>query len=211
MLTRLDSKHWLASIIWTTILTRPVACTASETAQPQRGRRSLAGDTLWPTEEMWSSFNASIGGKLIRAVPIAAVCHRATYEKQKCDTLRDSWFFPETHLSSASLPMLYPGTNDSCNPFSKPDAACTEGTYVAYAVNATCEVDFHKTIKFVKDNNVRLVIRNTGHDYLGKSTGAHALALCILRPSKPHSSAPLKTRMSLIRTTLAVLSRVTSY
>ncbi|KKY39953.1 putative fad-dependent isoamyl alcohol [Diaporthe ampelina] len=32
-------------------------------------------------------------------------------------------------------------------------------------------------IKFAKDNNIRLVIKNTGHDFAGKSTGAGSLSL----------------------------------
>ncbi|KAL9105197.1 MAG: hypothetical protein Q9187_008770, partial [Circinaria calcarea] len=37
--------------------------------------------------------------------------------------------------------------------------------------------DYQKAIKFAQNNNIRLVIRNTGHDYIGKSTGAGALGI----------------------------------
>lgn len=33
------------------------------------------------------------------------------------------------------------------------------------------------TIAFAKENNIRFVIRNTGHDYLGRSTGAGSLSV----------------------------------
>lgn len=73
--------------------------------------------------------------------------------------------------------MAYVFSNDSCNPFLGPETPCTIGYHVAYAVNATSAKDFQTAIRFAKDNNIRLVIRNTGHDYLGKSTGAHALGI----------------------------------
>ncbi|KAF7956665.1 hypothetical protein EAE96_003999 [Botrytis aclada] len=65
----------------------------------------------------------------------------------------------------------------SCDPFTPRDAQCTIGTYVPFAVNASCVADHQATLAFATENNIRLVIRNTGHDYMGKSTGAGALAL----------------------------------
>jgi hypothetical protein len=73
--------------------------------------------------------------------------------------------------------MAYPFTDNSCNPWLQPNTTCTLGGQVVYSVNATGVDDVQKTIRFASRNNIRLVIRNTGHDYLGKSTGAHALAI----------------------------------
>ncbi|KAL1869590.1 hypothetical protein Daus18300_005444 [Diaporthe australafricana] len=67
--------------------------------------------------------------------------------------------------------------NESCDPFTDRDAQCVVGSYVQYAVNATGASDYIATLAFAREQNIRLVIRNTGHDYLGKSTGAGALAL----------------------------------
>ncbi|KAJ9260319.1 CAZyme family AA7 [Paecilomyces variotii] len=67
--------------------------------------------------------------------------------------------------------------NQSCDPFLPKEARCIIGTYIQYAVNASSAVDVQKTIAFVKGHNIRLVIRNTGHDYLGKSTGAGAVGI----------------------------------
>ena len=68
-------------------------------------------------------------------------------------------------------------TNNSCNPFSSKHAPCTIGNYIQYAVNATEARHVQKSIHFAKRHNIRLVIRNTGHDLLGKSTGAGALGI----------------------------------
>lgn len=70
--------------------------------------------------------------------------------------------------------------NDSCNPFATPSSHCVSNAYVKYAVNATGVTDFQATLAFATKNNIRLVIRNTGHDFFGKSTGAGALALWTL-------------------------------
>ncbi|KAI1459879.1 FAD-binding domain-containing protein [Annulohypoxylon moriforme] len=144
--------------------------------------RAIPGDQSWPNPTDWDDLNKTVHGKLIATVPIAAPCHHAlgdvsTFNQDQCDALRDNWFFPGTHLGSAFSPMAYQFTNDSCNPFTDPEVPCTLGYNVAYTVNATEVADFQAALQFVKRHNIRLVIRNTGHDYLGKSTGAHALAV----------------------------------
>lgn len=67
--------------------------------------------------------------------------------------------------------------NQSCDPFTGEDAACTYGNYVRYAVNVSSSEDIAATVLFAKENNIRLVVRNTGHDYLGRSTGAGSLSV----------------------------------
>ncbi|KAL8906001.1 MAG: hypothetical protein Q9207_002286 [Kuettlingeria erythrocarpa] len=68
-------------------------------------------------------------------------------------------------------------TNNSCNPFLQPDVGCTLGNYISYAVNASSASDFQKTTTFAQKCNIRLTIRNTGHDYNGKATGAGAIGI----------------------------------
>ncbi|RYP82598.1 hypothetical protein DL769_001592 [Monosporascus sp. CRB-8-3] len=124
---------------------------------------------------------ATLGGKLIATIPIASVCHDnhafAQYDAEACERLRSTWDYPETHIVTSSSPMAPFYANMSCDPYTPPEAQCIIGTYVPYAVNATSAKDYQLTLAFARKNNVRLVIRNTGHDYLSKSTGAGALAL----------------------------------
>ncbi|PQE10687.1 isoamyl alcohol oxidase protein [Rutstroemia sp. NJR-2017a BVV2] len=54
---------------------------------------------------------------------------------------------------------------------------CTLGNYVHYTVNVSRAEDIVAAVKFAQAKNIRFVIRNTGHDYLGKSTGAGALSV----------------------------------
>ncbi|KAI1647062.1 FAD-binding domain-containing protein [Daldinia loculata] len=145
--------------------------------------RSIPGDPSWPSEDDWDGLNQTVQGRLIANTPLAAACHHSsldgtdTYDQEKCDALRDAWFFPETHLVSPSSPMAYQFTNNSCNPFLDPDYPCSLGYHAEYTINATSASDLQAAVRFVKRHNIRLVIRNTGHDYLGKSTGAYALAV----------------------------------
>lgn len=67
--------------------------------------------------------------------------------------------------------------NHSCDPFYPTKSQCVVGTYVQYAVNASCTSDYQATLAFATKRNLRLVVRNTGHDYFGKSSGDGALAI----------------------------------
>ncbi|KAK2051931.1 FAD binding domain-containing protein [Colletotrichum caudatum] len=155
----------------------PVALTVR---QSDANCRCFPGDACWPTAADWDAFNQTVGGRLVATVPIGAPCHDSSfgaYDEAKCTALQNVWSKSETHIQTSSSVMAAFFANQSCDPFLPRDARCIIGTYVQYAVNATGADDYVKTIKFAQDNNIRLVIRNTGHDYLGKSTGAGALAL----------------------------------
>jgi hypothetical protein len=67
--------------------------------------------------------------------------------------------------------------NQSCDPFQPRDRPCELGNYVRYAVNASKPSNIQRAIAFASSKDVRLVVRNTGHDYLGRSTGAGSLAV----------------------------------
>lgn len=67
--------------------------------------------------------------------------------------------------------------NQSCDPWTAQDRPCLLGNYVRYAVNVSGPDDIAAAVTFAREKNVRLVIRNTGHDYQGRSTGAGALAV----------------------------------
>lgn len=136
----------------------------------------------------WDILNKTVNGRLIKTVPIIAPCHElfsgpgvnvSVYNESRCAVLRDRWYLPETHISYPSSPMAYPITNNSCSPFTEPDVPCTMGYYVAYTINATDASAVQEALRFAREHNTRLVNRNSGHDYLGKSTGAYDLEVWV--------------------------------
>nr|BAZ95834.1 FAD/FMN-containing dehydrogenase cpaL [Curvularia pallescens] len=67
--------------------------------------------------------------------------------------------------------------NDTCSPFTSSVASCELGNRASYSINVTGPDDVRAGVEFARTRNIRLVIRNTGIDYLGQSTGHGALAL----------------------------------
>lgn len=75
--------------------------------------------------------------------------------------------------------------NNSCNPLGGPlstdpvlqNAKCTLGNLAQYAIKVTDADSAIAGVKFAKQKNIRLTVKNTGHDYLGRSMGRGSLAL----------------------------------
>jgi FAD/FMN-containing dehydrogenase len=75
------------------------------------------------------------------------------------------------------LSPLYQGM--TCQPpsiFTKMNT-CTQGGYPVYVVNATNVADIQAAVNFARNTGIRLVIKNTGHDFAGKSGGAGSLSI----------------------------------
>ncbi|PCG96567.1 FAD-binding, type 2 [Penicillium occitanis (nom. inval.)] len=154
-----------------------VLASASDDACPSGECRCMPTDSCWPSASSWAALNSTVGGRLIATVPIGSPCHDPTYDATACAALRNAWNLPQTHIASSSSIMQTYFANDSCDPFSLEASPCLMGNYVDYAVNVSSANDVIAAIKFAKQNNIRFVIRNTGHDYFARSTGAGSLSV----------------------------------
>ncbi|KAI1262707.1 FAD-binding domain-containing protein [Xylariaceae sp. FL1019] len=67
--------------------------------------------------------------------------------------------------------------NQSCDPYTARDKRCLLGNYASYSINISSVKDIQTGIRFAQSRNIRLNLKNTGHDILGKSTGKGALSL----------------------------------
>ena len=142
------------------------------------GCRFIPSDPDWPSEQQWASLNKTVGGRLIATVPIGSPCyhstydvtaqkyHLSTYDEAACAAVKKGWNTPVLHeMSSSSIMQTY-FANDSCNPIADQSGGkCGIGSYVQYAINVTGDADAVAGIAFAKKHNIRLLVRNTGHEY----------------------------------------------
>ncbi|KAK6705432.1 hypothetical protein SNK03_009284 [Fusarium graminearum] len=66
-------------------------------------------------------------------------------------------------------------------PGDKPDGNCTLGGFPSYVVDAHNVAHIQLAVNLARSLNLRLVIKNTGHDFNGRSAGAGALSLWMQR------------------------------
>ncbi|SPJ76039.1 probable isoamyl alcohol oxidase [Fusarium torulosum] len=139
--------------------------------------KCFPGDPCWPTVSEWGRLNSTVDGRLVATVPLGSPCHDPSFNAEECKHLQSEWLYSSIHSKSSSSMMAPLFANQSCDPFQPRDKPCTLGNYVRYTVNATSSEHVAAAMKFAQEKQVRFVIRNTGHDYLGRSTGAGSLAV----------------------------------
>ena len=54
---------------------------------------------------------------------------------------------------------------------------CEQGGYPTYAVNVSTVAQIQLAVNFARNANLRLVVKNTGHDFNGKASGKGALSI----------------------------------
>jgi hypothetical protein len=124
-----------------------------------------AGDRpsgVTPASAAWQALNDQVGGRLIRPVWPLAGCRE-----------------------SAGGPACSTALSDMQNPFfheDQPGATQSTGWLGAwqtavspYAVAAETSEDIAAAVRFARRHRVRLVVKGTGHDYLGRSNAPDSL------------------------------------
>lgn len=152
-------------------------------AGPSRGRcRCLPSDGCWPGPDQWQALNSSLEGDLVAVKPVDFVCHEPTFDEQACQAVtamnNDSlWRSGQPgavqHQNWGSWPLM----DESCYPDSPREEPCGQGKISLYSVLAESVQDIQKTVSFAYERGLRLVIKNTGHDYLGRSSAPDSLQL----------------------------------
>ncbi|KDR84449.1 hypothetical protein GALMADRAFT_133744 [Galerina marginata CBS 339.88] len=146
----------------------------------------------------WNGLNHTVGGRLKTGVPFAQSCFSkvqggksnvpnpaacAEIQAKNEDHLFRSDNFGAYELTqwetcqSTGDECLLDWTNPS-NPASfAPPQQCLQGSVPSYYIDVTCAADVTAAYAFSKKSGVPLVVKNSGHDYIGRSAGPGTLAL----------------------------------
>ncbi|KAM7187069.1 6-hydroxy-D-nicotine oxidase [Naviculisporaceae sp. PSN 640] len=145
--------------------------------------RVFPGDSSWPSESAWRDFSKLLGPKnaLIETIPLAAPCYRDSdgLGPERCAAIQENWVDPYLHEADPTSVFFPIYQGRTCMPTSSSENGnnCTLGAFPVYVVNVSSVAQIQLAVNFARNADLRLVIKNTGHDYLGKSTGAGALSI----------------------------------
>ena len=130
--------------------------------------KAIPGSSDWPSPSEWAALNSSISGRLINPSPPGAVCHpsQPTYNPVTCPAVQSGWLTSIWHTNDPVSTIENNWNNDTCLPI--PTAPCSGAGYPVYVVNATCAEDVKRGVDFARKNSVRLIVKGTGHDYMGR-------------------------------------------
>ncbi|EUC28553.1 hypothetical protein COCCADRAFT_108831 [Bipolaris zeicola 26-R-13] len=139
------------------------------------------GDPEWPSDEAWSQLSKLTGDRVIAApTPRAAVCYPGEdYNAAECSKYTVAeWQKSYLHMVDPIEMMSPVAQGMTCTiPALFDSHGCTRGGFPMYVVNATEPKHVQLAVNFARNTGVRLVIKNTGHDFLGKSGGKDALSI----------------------------------
>ncbi|CAF5000519.1 unnamed protein product, partial [Rotaria sp. Silwood1] len=143
----------------------------------ERRCRCLASDSsCWPNASVWQMFNESIDGRLVIPEPSAAVCNGRTYNAMACNIAKAQWTNAAWRSDQVGTMQFHNWENSLCSIFVN-SSTCNQGSVPVLAVDAILPEHVQATVRFAVMNNLRLVIKSTGHDLLGRSTAAGSLLL----------------------------------
>ncbi|CAF2145115.1 unnamed protein product [Rotaria magnacalcarata] len=139
--------------------------------------RCLSNDlNCWPNASVWQIFNSSIDGRLLIPRSSAAACKADHFDLVKCNETFYHWMDSSWRSDQVGAMQYFNWENVSCSIWNS-SSICTQGSIPVLAVNATYYEHVQKTIQFAWTNNLRLVMKTSGHDLLGRSTAYGSLLL----------------------------------
>ncbi|EPS38898.1 hypothetical protein H072_7337 [Dactylellina haptotyla CBS 200.50] len=137
--------------------------------------------SCWPDSHAWSRLNITTNGALIKTIPPGIVCYPGpAYDKDACEKISElsihhGW------ISDNPFNVMQPGWNGNpCPPTNNTETNTTCNGLLGdpvYVINATDASQVEAGVKFAKKYDIRLIIKNTGHEFLGRSSGAHSLRI----------------------------------
>ncbi|KAF7330618.1 FAD-binding domain-containing protein [Mycena sanguinolenta] len=139
--------------------------------------RNVPGSPRYPSAAEWDALNVTLSGRLVTVVPSAKFC--TTLPGGACTD--DQW-------GSALFRSTIPGAMDQVNweqgyDLSPPSlclrngTTCGQGDVPPYAVEAKTVADIQAAVKFSSAHNLRVAVKSSGHDFLGRSTAPSSLLI----------------------------------
>ncbi|KAG9080683.1 hypothetical protein FRC06_006280, partial [Ceratobasidium sp. 370] len=123
-----------------------------------------ASQKCWPSSDVWSTFNASINGRLVAPRPPAWPCHDPNYDETACLDVKANWnsSFWRSDQVGAMQDLIWDSLD--CDIDTPRNKTCTQGFVPVYSVAAQAASDVSKAVVFAAKHKLRLVVKNTGHD-----------------------------------------------
>ncbi|KAL9711397.1 hypothetical protein Ac2012v2_005943 [Leucoagaricus gongylophorus] len=143
-----------------------------------------------PSEEDWKNLNNTVGGRLLVGVPFAQPCFNS-WNSSECLSIQDNYL---QELARSSSPSAYIQTQwETCQTSGEqcllnyldshdieptlPPQKCQLGSIPDYFIDVKDVHDVIAGLEFTKKTQIPFVIKNTGHDYKGRSSAPGSLAV----------------------------------
>ncbi|PYI02677.1 FAD binding domain-containing protein [Aspergillus sclerotiicarbonarius CBS 121057] len=139
------------------------------------------------TPAEWQQFNASIDGTLFETTPIAAPCYpnSPSYNATTCQTVQS--YYGDSVARGTHFGQTYWLNWETChdsgcalletNPNQTLYSTCSLGRLASYYIDVQTPTHIASALQFATSHNLRISIKNTGHDYYGRSSVPNTLSI----------------------------------
>ncbi|KAI7902190.1 uncharacterized protein BX663DRAFT_512034 [Cokeromyces recurvatus] len=148
--------------------------------------------SCWPTQYEWDNLNKTVHGHLVAVIRPGETCYKSGphHDPDQCDAFKKGYF---DDIQRESYIGTMQNTNwedcemvNSCpvDVLSLQDllshhnlSSCSQGGLPHYALNSTSPDDIATVIRFAAKRHIAFNIKNSGHDYLGRSTSPDSITV----------------------------------
>jgi len=135
------------------------------------------GQSCWPSASAFSQLQSLVSQPLVYPLPSASACYPPSDPSGHCTAVLENWYDGNWRSSmpgSMEAPnfetfMFRNGTIDACYLNTTITGVCEQGRVSVIGVDARSVEDIQAAITFAVQQNLKLVVKNTGHDFLGRS------------------------------------------
>ncbi|KZV76446.1 FAD-binding domain-containing protein [Peniophora sp. CONT] len=137
--------------------------------------RSEPGQLGFPSAQDWAALNETVDGRLVTVVPSAKACAdigctaaqwSSALFRNTLPGQMNAYNWEQDYTSDPAELCLY---NDT--------SSCSQGDVPLYAINATSPEHLQAGVVFASQHDLRVAVKSSGHDYLGRSTARNSLLL----------------------------------
>ncbi|KAG6908632.1 hypothetical protein DXG01_003810 [Tephrocybe rancida] len=138
---------------------------------------NVPGSIGYPKDAQWAALNSTISGRLVSVVPSAQFCKNLP--AGSCTDAQWSSAVFRNEIPGAMNQVNFESDWDSRTPSLclRNGTVCGQGNTPLFAVLAESAGDIQAGVKFAQTNNLRLAVKASGHDFLGRSTAKDSLLI----------------------------------
>ncbi|KAF8164346.1 hypothetical protein K438DRAFT_1617536 [Mycena galopus ATCC 62051] len=142
--------------------------------------KCTVNDSCWPTAREWAALSATLSHPVFDIMPAGYYCHDPNYNAALCavaqaHTANPIWRADQPGAEQSDI-WEYTGSQQ-CDILGNRTTPCGQGRVPAVGVNATTVSDIKNALSFAFQRNLKVHIKNTGHDFLGRGLGPGSLMI----------------------------------
>lgn len=139
----------------------------------------LYGEKCWPNEIEFAKLTSQLSRPILHPLPPASTCYPPLAPCDDCSVIKANytngiWRSDQPgamqHTNFETFVSHDDDTLSACYLDTTLGVPCGQGSIPPVGVDARSERDVQSAVNFAKQHNLKLVVKTTGHDFLGRST-----------------------------------------